>query len=151
MSDTSTIGHNIKATQEKIKDYVHQYVDCDARSQEINDERADIREKVSDLGLDTKAFQDAVSRAKKDRKKKEGYDESMAVIKEALGEMDMDDLFAYIDEREEAKAAAKEEKKAAKAKEKEKDDEYKAAPDRKPKSGKSVGEQQAKAVLAAVH
>lgn len=159
------IGHNSTSTKDQIKTFVGQYVKCDEKSQELNDERAEIRAKVEELGLDTKAFQDAVSRAKKDRRKKEGYDESMAVIKDALGEMNHDDLFAYMDKREEEKEAAR----AAKAKEREKEkakaDEFKPAAERKPKNGKvisgkdaaagekaeekSVGEQQAAAIAAA--
>lgn len=160
---SAKIGHNLTSTKDQIKTFVGQYVKCDEKSQELNDERADIRAKVEELGLDTKAFQDAVSRAKKDRRKKEGYDESMAVIKDALGEMNHDDLFAYMDKREEEKEKARE----AKAKEKAKADEFKPAAERKPKNSKvisgkdaaagekpetaekSVGEQQAAAIAAA--
>lgn len=142
---TSKIGSNSQPTKDRIKDFVAAYVACDEKSAEINDERAGIRERVKDLGLDTKAFQDAVSRAKKDRSKKEGYDESMQIIVEALGEMDQDDLFSFIDERREEKERLREEKKA-------KADEFKPAAERAPKNGKSVkpdGVAQADAYLAA--
>lgn len=155
-------GHNSKSTNEQLKTYVAQYVKCDERSMELNNERTDIRGKVEELGLDTKAFQDAVARAKKDRRKKEGYDESMKVMTEVLGNMNQDDLFAYLDKREEEKEKARE----ARAKEKAKADEFKPAAERKPKNGKvisgkdaasgekpepekSVGEQQAAAIAAA--
>ena len=142
MSETAKIGHNVFSTKEQIKQYVAQYVHCDEQSQLLSDERLKIREKVSELGLDTKAFQDAVSRAKKDRKKKDGYDESLRIIVEALGELNHDDLFAYIDRRELEKEKARE----AREKAKEKADEFKAAPDRKPKNAKAIGIQQAEAI-----
>jgi len=157
MKSAAKIGHNSASTKDQIKDFVAKYVKCDERSQELNDDRAAIRTKVEELGLDTKAFQDAVSRAKKDRRKKEGYDESLKVIVEALGEMNQDDLFAYMDKREEEKEKAREAKK-------EKADKFKDAPDRKPKNakvvsgkdaasgekpGQSIGQQQAAAYLAA--
>lgn len=159
-------GHNSKSTTEQLKTYVAQYVKCDEKSMELNNERTEIRSKVEELGIDTKTFQDAVAGAKKDRRKKEGYDESMKVMTEVLGDMNQDDLFAYLDKREEEKEQAR----AAKAKEREKEkakaDEFKPAAERKPKNSKvisgkdaasgekpepekSIGEQQAAAIAAA--
>lgn len=148
-------GHNSASTVEQLKEHVARYVQCDQRSQELSDERTEIREKVADLGLDTKAFQDAVNRAKKDRRKKEGYDESMKVMTDVLGDMNQDDLFAYLDKRE----RAKEEERAAKAKEREKaNKEAKAANEKEKKvtgkdaaagEGLTTGEAQAQAIMSA--
>lgn len=141
---SAKIGHN-SATDEQLKEHVANYIQCDQKSQELSDTRAEIREKVEELGIPSKAFQDAVSRAKKDRRKKEGYDEGLATMTRVLGDMDQDDLFSYMDKREEEKAKARADKKA-------KDDAFKKAEDRAPKEGKvvkSVGEQQAEAIAAA--
>lgn len=141
---SAKIGHN-SATDEQLKEHVANYIQCDQKSQELSDTRAEIREKVEELGIPSKAFQDAVSRAKKDRRKKEGYDEGLATMTRVLGDMDQDDLFSYMDKREEEKAKARADKKA-------KDNAFKKAEDRAPKEGKvvkSVGEQQAEAIAAA--
>lgn len=140
------IGHN-SATDDQLKEHVANYIQCDQKSQELSDSRAEIREKVEELGVPSKAFQDAVSRAKKDRRKKEGYDEGLATMTRVLGDMDQDDLFSYMDKREEAKAAQRAEQKA-------KADAFKKAEDRAPKDGKvvstkSIGEQQADAIAKA--
>jgi len=139
MTATGKIGHNSASTKDQIKAHIAEYVKCDEQSQVLNDKRTDIRGKVEELGLDTKAFQDAVSRAKKDRRKKEGYDESLKVIVEALGDMNQDDLFAYLDKREDEKEKAREAKAKEREKQKAKDDEFKPAAERKPKpSGKDA-------------
>lgn len=132
------MGHNTGPIKDQIKDYVSKYVSCDEKSAALNDERTEIRAKVEELGLDTKAFQDAVARCKKDRKKKEGYDESMKVIVDALGEMNMDDLFSWQDNREAKKAKEREDKAKKREEEKKKADEFKPAAERKPKPGKVI-------------
>jgi hypothetical protein len=137
------IGHN--SVNERIKALAARYAKADEASMELNDERADIRAEIKDMGFDTKAWQDQISRAKQSLKKKEGYDESARAIQAALGEMDMDDLFEHVLRREREKVEEREERKA----QKERDEEYKPAPERKPKAGKSIGEQQADAILAA--
>lgn len=133
---------------EQLKELVMQYVGCDERSTELNDERNDIRKKVVNLYGDeaSKAFQDEIARLKKDRRKKEGYDEARAEINRVIGTMDKDSLFAWQVARDDAKAKAKEAKRqeeedarnADKAEKKAKDEEYKPAAEREPKSVKFI-------------
>lgn len=156
------IGHNSEKTTDRIQALAVRYAKADEQSMALNDERAEIREEIKDMGFDTKAWQDEIKRAKNSLKKREGYDESASVIRSAIGKMDMEDLFEHVLRREREKEQAREAKKAEKAK----DDEYKPAAERKPKAGKvisgkdaaagekaddepSVGEQQAAAYNAA--
>ena len=143
---TPKSGDNVK---DFIIEMAVEYAECDKESQALNDRRKEIRDKMEDKGLDKKAWQDAINRAKKDLKKRDGYDESLTTINNALGQLDMEELWSHVIEREEAKEAAREERKKAKAAEKANDDEYKPAPERKPKAVKSIGEQQADAILKA--
>lgn len=143
------IGDNSKVLKEQIQKMAVDYAKCDEESMKLNDRRAEIRQKVKDLGLDTKAWQDEIGRMKADMKKKEGYDESRAVIQDALGDMVAEDLFAHVARREAEKEAAREAKRKERESEKEKADTFKPATERKPKAAKSVGEQQADALTSA--
>ena len=143
------IGDNSKVQKEQIQKMAVDYAKCDEESMKLNDRRAEIRQKAKDLGLDTKAWQDEIGRMKADMKKKEGYDESRAVIQDALGDMVAEDLFAHVARREAEKEAAREAKRKERESEKEKADTFKPATERKPKSSKSIGEQQADALTSA--
>lgn len=134
----TSIGHNSEKTKDRIQALAVRYAKADEQSMALNDERAEIREEIKEMGFDTKAWQDEIKRAKNSLKKREGYDESAKVIRGAIGEMDMEDLFDHVLRREREKEEARAEKKSAKAKEKAKDDEYKPAAERKPKNGKVV-------------
>lgn len=142
------IGHNSEANvKDRIQELAAQYAKCDEASQELNDERAEIREEIKDLGLDTKAWQYEIGRAKQSLKKREGYDESAAVIRDALGDMKMEDLFAHVLRRDKEKA---EEREARKNERKAKNDEFKPATERAPKAGKVISGKDA-AAGEAVH
>lgn len=132
-----SIGHNSgeDSQKEKIQELMAQYAKCDEASQELNQERAEIREKVRDLGLDTKAWQYEIQRAKQSLKKREGYDESTDVIRDAFGEMKMEDLFAHVLRRDKEKAEQRETRKTER---KQKADEYKPATERAPKNAKVI-------------
>lgn len=163
----SDIGHNSKDLEVKIQEFFVEYAECDEASAVLNKKRADIREKVEELGLDRKAFHDQYMRAKRKLREKEGYDESAQICFEALNKMDQGELFDFVDRMKEEREAAKEAKKKEREEAKAKDDEYKPAAERKPKGGKvvsgkdaaageksdddepSVGEQQAAAYNAA--
>ena len=132
------VGHNLSKLKEDIQAMAVEYAKCDEESQKLNDKRAEIRTKAKDLGLDTKAWQDEIGRAKRDLKKKDGYDESAQIIREALGDMDMDDLFSHVLKREAEKEAAKEARKKERDEARAKADSYKSAPERKPKNAKSL-------------
>lgn len=140
------MGHNI---EEKIKDAAYRYSETLEKSAELNDARSQIREEMKDIGIDTKAFQDHISRMKKELSKKEGYDESFKIIASALKDDGPENLFSWFVARQEAKEEEREKRKEEKEKEKEKADEYKPAAERKPKNGKSIGQQQAEVYQAA--
>lgn len=142
------IGDNSKVLKEQIQKMAVDYAKCDEESMKLNDRRAEIRQKAKDLGLDTKAWQDCISRLKSDMKKKEGYDESVVVINEALDEV-AEDLFAHVARREAEKEAAREAKRKEREAEKAQNETFKPATERKPKAAKSVGEQQADALTSA--
>ena len=138
------MGHNIDKFEEDLKEIVAEYVESLKRSDDENQIRAELREKAEEKGLDKKALQDSVARAKSSLKKREGYDEGMALMTKIVDDMGgAENIFSwYIDkqkEKEEARDAARKErekqktaKKKAKAEEKAKDDKYKPAPERKP-------------------
>lgn len=75
----SDIGHNSKDLEAKIQEFFVEYAECDEQSAVLNKKRADIREKVEELGLDRKAFHDQYMRAKRKLREKEGYDESAKI------------------------------------------------------------------------
>lgn len=127
---------------DKIKELVAQYVKCDEESAVLNDKRAEIRAKVKDiLGEEaSRALQDEIARLKKDRKKKEGYDEARAEVNRIIGMMDADSLFAWQVRREAEKEAAKEAKRKEREKEKASAETFKPATERKPKNEKTLGQ-----------
>lgn len=138
------IGDNSKIINQKIQEMAADYAKADEESMKLNDKRAEIRKRAEELGLDTKAWQDMIGRAKRDLKKKDGYDESCAVIQSALDGLNMEDLFAHVARREAEKEAAREARKAEREAEKAKNDEFKPATERKPKpSAKEVAQAQA--------
>lgn len=139
------IGHNsgTEGVKDQIQDLAAKYAKCDEASQELNDERAEIREKIKDMGLDTKAWQYEINRAKQSLHKREGYDESASVIRDALGEMKMEDLFAHVLRRDKEKADDRE---ARKSERKAKADEFKPATERAPKASRLVSGQDAAAL-----
>jgi len=114
--NVASIGHNSDTIKEKIQQMAVDYAKCDEESQVLNEQRADIRARADELGLDTKAWQNEINRIKQSLKKKEGYDESAAVIRDALGEMKIEDLFEHVIRKDKEKREAREEKKAEKAK-----------------------------------
>lgn len=135
-------GHNIEGLEDKVKEIVSEYVESLKRSAEENDIRSDLRDRAEELGIDKKALQDGVSRAKASLKKREGYDESMEIIKSCVDDAGgAENLFKwYLDkqeakkkEREEAREKRKAEKKAGKSDEE-----------------KSIGAEQAETVLKSV-
>lgn len=130
------MGHNI---DDKAKKIIADYSESLARSAEENDIRKDLRDQWEELGQDTKALQDGISRSKKSLKLREGYDESMAYFNKLHDEMGgSENLFSWVVEREEEKQKERDAKKAEREKQKAKDDEYKPAAERKPKNGKVV-------------
>lgn len=113
-SNVAEIGHNSEDRTEQIQDLVIEYVDTRRQSQELNDTRKVIREKADKIGIDPGAFQDQVRRAEKDLKKRDGYDESAKEVADAIGQMDPEELWAYVFERAEKKNQERAEKKAEK-------------------------------------
>lgn len=114
----SNIGHNSESRIEAIQELAVKYAKTHEESQKLNDERAKIRATIKDMDLDTKAWQDQITRALQDLKKRDGYDKSAEEISEALGQMDMAQLWKHVFEREERKNAERQAKKEAKEKEK---------------------------------
>lgn len=127
-NNTPKKSHNV---DDEMKEIIAKYVDCDRRSAEINDERAELRDRVKELGHDPKALQDNVARLKKDRRKKQGYDESHEFIRGIVGTFTQGELLGWMDEREIQKQKARDERNA-------KADSFKPAPERKPKEGKVI-------------
>lgn len=128
-------GHN---KEDRIKELSAKYADCDRKSAELNDERTAIRNEIKDLGEDSKAFQDNIARLKKDRRKKQGYDESFEFIRGIVGQISQDDLFGWMDDRDAKKQAERDAKSKAREAQKAKDDTFKPAPERKPKQPKAA-------------
>lgn len=127
------IGDNSNALKEQIQKMAVEYAKCDEESMLLNQKRGEIRDKAKELGLDTKAWQDCIGRLKADMKKKEGYDESVAVINDALEDMVAEDLFAHVAKIERQKEEAREAKRKEREAEKVKNETFKPATERKPK------------------
>ncbi len=128
------VGSNIEGLNEKIREMAVEYAKCDEESMELNDRRAKIREKAKSLGLDTKAWQDCISRLKADINKKEGYDESVSIINAALANEMPESLFAHVLRKQREKEEDRELKRSEREAEKAKNDTFKPATERKPKS-----------------
>lgn len=128
--------HNLNspAVEKLIQDGCNRLADIDAQRAELNDEAKEIREGWKDAGLDPQAVMSKYVQFKKKRKpEREGYTQSEEIAYSALNKMDQRDLFKELDERDARLAAEREKNKKEK----------------KPKSEKSVGEQQAAAIMAA--
>jgi len=108
------IGDNSEAVTENIQKLAVRYAKCDEESGVLNDERKEIRDVIQGMDLDTKAWQHEITRAKNSLKKREGYDESANTIRDAIGQMDMEELWGHVIQRDKAKQAAKDAKKAKK-------------------------------------
>lgn len=145
-----TIGDNSQGLKEQIQKMAADYAKCDEQSMLLNQKRGEIRDRAKALGLDTKAWQDCISRLKSDMSKKDGYDESVAVINDALEDMVAEDLFAHVAKMERQKEEAREAKRKEREAEKEKNETFKPATERKAKPAKSTGQQQAD-ILSAAH
>lgn len=115
MTKTAEKGHNSDGHIEKLQDLIVQYAKCDEASQELNDERKDIRDAVKDMGEDPKAFVAEVNRSKRNLRQREGYDESAKSVRDVIGDMNMEELWSHVFERAEKKNKEREDKKAAKA------------------------------------
>lgn len=134
----STIGHNSDGVKKKVSEILTEYSASLKRSQEENDLRAELREKAKELGFDTKALQNAIAWAKSSLKQRDGYDESLAFFKSLVAEEGgAATLFKWVVDREAEKEKERDEARKARDNEKAKADEFKAAPDRKPKPAPS--------------
>jgi len=104
-------GHKNHNMQDTLRELIVRYAKADEESQKLNEVRTQIRKEVEALGIDTKAFQDRLNRAKADLKKRDGYDEGAAVVDSVIGTMKMEDLFEHVLRKDREKAAAAEAKK----------------------------------------
>lgn len=126
--------HNLRseAVEKLIQDSANRLADIDAARAELNDEAKEIREALKDVGILPQAFMSKYAQFKKLRRQKEEYTQSDDICYNALSKMNQDDLFGWMDRKENVI-----------------DVEVETAPTAKAK--KSVGEEQAKAVLASMN
>lgn len=127
-----TKDHNLKspAVERLIQESANRLAEIDSKRAELNNEAKEMREKLADVGILPQAFMSKYTQFKKMRRQKEGYTQSEEICFEALNKMDQRELFGWMDEADEKAKEEKEAKKAAKPK-------------------KSVGEQQAEAIMGA--
>lgn len=128
--------HNINspAVEKLIQDGCNELADIDAQRAELNDRAAEIRAGWKDAGLVPAAVMSKYQQFKKLRTQKEEYTQSEEIAYSALNKADTRDMFKELDERDKRIAAERAAKQSAKAK--------------KPSDKKSVGEQQAAAIMA---
>lgn len=116
---------NSAALEKLIQESANRLADIDAERKELNEEAAEMRAKLKDAGIMPQAFMSKYTQFKKLRTQKEGYRESEEICFEALNKMDQGVLFKFMDKPEKEEKPAKEKK--------------------------SVGEQQAEAIMEAVN
>lgn len=78
-------GANLTAITQQVADYARQVVDLRKQREETNAEIAEVRAKVEALGVQKKAFDDAVRYQQADPEKRQGYDLSYSIARKAVG------------------------------------------------------------------
>lgn len=129
-----TKDHNLRsaATEKLIQDSANRLADIDAARAELNEEAKEIREALKDIGILPAAFMSKYAQFKKLRRQQEEYTQSEDICYNALAKMNQDDLFGWMDMK--------------------KDDVIDVPVEADPaKPQKSIGEEQAKAVLSTMN
>lgn len=86
-------GHNSAKLKEVIVECAGQMVDIDGDRKGLNRRASDIREVLSDYGIDKEAFKEAYAYYKKKRHDRAGFDDSSKICHEALSDPKQKDLF----------------------------------------------------------
>lgn len=92
-ADTPGKGHNSDKLKEVIVESAIQMVDIDGERKGLTRRASDIRETLSDYGIDKEAWKEAYAYYKKKRHERDGFDESSRICHEALGDPEQKDLF----------------------------------------------------------
>ena len=92
-SDTPGEGHNSGKLKEVIVECAGQMVDIDGDRKGLNRRASDIRETLSDYGIDKEAFKEAYAYYKKKHHERDGFDDSSKLCHDALGDPKQKDLF----------------------------------------------------------
>jgi len=97
-------GSNSQKYHKEIVEAVAEYNKLDEISADCNEKRQAIRERLADMGFDTKAFEVAAKHAAWDELKRERFDISYDTCREALGAAfnSQGDLFKFSKEAKEA-------------------------------------------------
>lgn len=93
-------GHNSDKLKEVIVECAGQMVDIDGDRKGLNRRASDIRETLSDYGIDKEAFKEAYAYYKKKHHERDGFDESSKLCHDALGDPEQKDLFDVLKDAE---------------------------------------------------
>ena len=94
--ETPGEGHNSGNNDEFIINCVKELITIDVGRQKYNRQAAEIRQAITDRGIDKEAFKDVYSYHKKQRHERDGYDESHKLCFDALNAANTGELFAVL-------------------------------------------------------
>lgn len=83
--ETPGIGHNLTDIKEKLNEARIKVLEINAKMEELQDQRNEIRSGVKALGITKRSFDTAVKRSLMDPEKREELDESYIICCEAFG------------------------------------------------------------------
>ena len=92
--DGPTKGHNVADVNKLIRDCASSFLDIKKQRKELNEEAADIRERLRESGVQTKAFDFAVRVMEMEAEAQAEYLDNLRVNFEALGIGAQSEMFA---------------------------------------------------------
>lgn len=87
-------GHNAKDTEDAIVEYFAASVQIDVERRQLTKKKGAARQKLKDMGLDTKAIDARYAYYKQKNHDRDGYDDAVQITDEALQKCETADLFA---------------------------------------------------------
>lgn len=88
------IGHNVEGVEEAITQYFKESVEIDILRRAANKKKTAARQKLKDMGLDTKAIDARYNYYKQKNYQRDGYDDAVKITDDALSKASTGDLFA---------------------------------------------------------
>lgn len=86
-------GHNSDTLKKTIVECATLMAGIDSERKELNRRASDVREVLSDYGIDKEAFREAYGYYKKKMHERDGFDDSSKLCHEALSDPEQKDLF----------------------------------------------------------
>lgn len=93
-NNVAQMGHNAEAVEKAIVAYFTESVDIDLGRRALTKRKGRARQKLKDMGLDTKAIDARYAYYKQKNHDRDGYDDAVKITDEALNKANNGDLFA---------------------------------------------------------